>query len=128
MWGTSVHGRASVAKCLVAALAMGGASAALLSGCSPGVDYPAFPAVHDTPAARTEAPMNAEQVQQATDDLITERTHLNSEAQNAAQSDALPPAPAANNAAAAAKKKKPAPGAKAATTGSTQTAGAIAKP
>jgi hypothetical protein len=54
-----------------------------VSGCSPGVDYPSvFPAVHDMPPPRTEAPLDAQQVQQATEDLIIDRNRLNSEAQS----------------------------------------------
>ena len=72
--------------------------------------------------------MNAEQVQQATDALISERTQLNTNAQNATQPDAPPPAATAGSGTAAAKKKPPAAAAQAAKTGSTQTAGADAKP
>jgi len=47
------------------------------------VDYPSiFPAVHDMPPPRTEAPLDAQQVQQATEDLISDRNRLNSEAQS----------------------------------------------
>jgi hypothetical protein len=61
-------GVAVVAVCLVTA------------ACSPGADYPTptlFPAVHDMPPPRTDAPLNPVQVQQATEDLISERDHLN---------------------------------------------------
>lgn len=40
-----------------------------------------FPAVHDMPAARTETTLTPDQVKQATDDLVYERNHLNTEAQ-----------------------------------------------
>ena len=69
--------------------------------------------------------MNPEQVKQATDVLITERTQLNTGAQTP---DTPPQASAAGSTAPAAKKKKkPAP-AQAATRDGTQTAGADAKP
>jgi hypothetical protein len=67
-----------------AALAIAGAMAVGLSGCSPGADYPSiFPAIHDMPPPRDDATMNSDQVQQATEDLITDRNHLNAEAQGA---------------------------------------------
>jgi hypothetical protein len=57
----------------------------LVSGCSPGADYPSiFPAVHDMPPPRADTPLDPLQVQQATEDLITQRNHLNGEAQGAA--------------------------------------------
>lgn len=56
----------------------------ILTACSPGADYPSlFPAVHDIPPPRADAPLDASQVQQATEDLITERDRLNTEAQGA---------------------------------------------
>jgi hypothetical protein len=67
-----------------------------LAACSPGVDYPStpslFPAVHDMPPPRTDIPMDANQVQQATEDLITARDRLNTEAQSG-QSKASAAAP-----------------------------------
>jgi hypothetical protein len=113
---------------MTAALAILASTAILLCACSLGAEFPAFPAVHDMPAPRAEAPMNPEQVKQATDVLITERTQLNTGAQTP---DTPPPqASAAGSAAAPVKKmKKPAPApAQAVTTGSTQTAGADGKP
>jgi hypothetical protein len=54
----------------------------LLGACSPGADYPSlFPAVHDIPPPRGDTPLDANQVQQATEDLITARDRLNTEAQ-----------------------------------------------
>ena len=74
------------------------ATGLLLSACSPGADYPSiFPAVHDMPPPRADTPLNPVQVQQATEDLITERNHLNGEAQGAAPKDsaaAITPQPA----------------------------------
>jgi hypothetical protein len=53
------------------------ATALAVSGCSPGADYPSlFPAVHDMPPPRNDTTMNPLQVQQATEDLISERNHL----------------------------------------------------
>jgi hypothetical protein len=54
-----------------------------LSGCSPGADYPSlFPGVHDRPPPRSETPLDANQVQQATEDLISARDRLSAEAQS----------------------------------------------
>jgi len=54
----------------------------VLGACSPGADYPSlFPAVHDIPPPRGDTPLDANQVQQATEDLITARDRLNTEAQ-----------------------------------------------
>ena len=62
-------------------LALITATCLLVAGCSPGVDYPSiFPAVHDMPPPRTDAPMDQVQVQKATEDLISQRDHLNAEA------------------------------------------------
>jgi hypothetical protein len=68
-------------------LALAAAACLLVAGCSPGVDYPSiFPAVHDMPPPRADSPMDPDQVQQATEDLITERNHLTTQSQGAAQS------------------------------------------
>src|SRR5690349_22054904 len=70
-----------------------------LAACSPGADYPSlFPAVHDIPPPRTDAPLDANQVQQATEDLITARDRLNTEAQGGQSKNAAAAAvrPAAN--------------------------------
>lgn len=57
----------------------------LAAGCSPGADYPSlFPAVHDMPPSRADAPLDPVQVQQATEDLINERDHLTAETQGTA--------------------------------------------
>jgi hypothetical protein len=73
-------------------------SGLLVSACSPGADYPSiFPAVHDMPPPRADTPLDPVQVQQATEDLITERNHLNGEAQGTAAKDsatAVTPQPA----------------------------------
>ena len=56
----------------------------VLAACSPGADYPSlFPSVHDIPPARTDTPLDSNQVQQATEDLISARDRLSSEAQGA---------------------------------------------
>jgi hypothetical protein len=58
--------------------AIAGFACFALSACSPGADYPTiFPAIHDMPPPRVEAPLDANQVQQATEDLIAERNRLN---------------------------------------------------
>jgi len=136
-----VHRRRSVTTRLLAALAIAAAAASLMSGCSPGADYPSiFPAVHDMPPPRADTPLDPIQVQQATEDLITARDHLNAEAPGAGQVKT----PAADpKAATAAKKKEPpantpsaaagttqaaATGGPQASTGGTQTAGTNTKP
>ena len=132
-----MHRRDSVTRRVGFALApLAFAAACLaLSGCSPGADYPSlFPAIHDMPPPRADAPLDPAQVQQATEDLITARNHLSAETQGAGQ--ARPNAPAQT----ADKKKQPAAappsaaspatasGAKPGTAGATQTAGAETKP
>jgi hypothetical protein len=106
----------------------------LVAACSPGVDYPSiFPAVHDMPPPRADAPMDQLQVQKATEDLITQRDHLNAEAPPPSLGQAK--AVAADSAPAPAIKKRAAHKASAqqaaappATTASAQTAGADPKP
>jgi hypothetical protein len=73
------------------------ATAVLLGACSVGAEYPTVLA---PPAPRAEEPMSADQVKQATDALISDRTRLSA--------DALAAAPAA--------------------TGTTPSAGAAVKP
>jgi hypothetical protein len=93
----------------LAALLIAGAAIAGLSGCSPGADYPSiFSTGHDLPPPPT-ATMNTDQVQQATEALITDRDHLNAQAQGAAgQDNSQNPANSSAKAKAAAAKKKPA--------------------
>jgi hypothetical protein len=57
------------------------ATAVLLGGCSVGAEYPTVLA---PPAPRAEEPMSADQVKQATDALISDRTRLSADAQAAA--------------------------------------------
>lgn len=74
----------------------------VLSACSPGADYPSlFPAVHDIPPPRSDAPLDRNQVQQATEDLISARDRLSAEAQgkNAAGAAAKSAGPSSANAA-----------------------------
>jgi hypothetical protein len=115
----------------LAALLIASAVVVGLSGCSPGADYPSiFSTGHDLPPPPT-ATMSTDQVQQATEALITDRDHLNAQAQGAAGQDKSQN-PANSSAKAVAAKKKPAretdaavgatPGAAAA-----QTAGAESK-
>ncbi|MGO9045925.1 MAG: hypothetical protein ACLQFW_03410 [Xanthobacteraceae bacterium] len=128
----SLYRRNRVTTRMLAVLAIA-AAAALVSGCSPGVDYPSlFPAVHDMPPPRADTTLDPVQVQQATEDLISARNHLNAEAPGAGQ--AKPPAIDPKDATAQQKQsavKAPAPAAASTQTpaaGSTQTAGADAKP
>jgi hypothetical protein len=108
------------------ALALAVAFCVALSACSPGVDYPSlFPAVHDMPPPRTDATLDAQQVQQATEDLISDRNRLNSEAQSApgkAPLNLVPKSPTSPAAAKKAAAKSPPPAA-----AGTQTAGAETK-
>jgi hypothetical protein len=62
--------------------------------------------VHDIPPPRTDTPLDATQVQQATEDLITARDRLNTEAQSGQSkaSAAAPVKPAAKSSANAAGK------------------------
>jgi hypothetical protein len=53
------------------------AMAALLSACSPGAEYPTVLAA---PAPRAEEPMTADEVKQATNALISDRTRLSADA------------------------------------------------
>jgi hypothetical protein len=70
------------APCRAAAfLALAALGCLVLAACSPGADYPSlFPSVHDIPPARAETPLDSNQVQQATEDLITARDRLTAEA------------------------------------------------
>ena len=67
-------------------LALAGFACVVLAACSPGADYPSlFPSVHDVPPPRTDTRLDSNQVQQATEDLLSARDRLSAEAQ-AAQS------------------------------------------
>lgn len=69
------------ARCLASAL-MVVAAAMILCTCSPGADYPTpFPAVNNMPPPRSDTPLDANQVQQATEDLISARDRLSAGAQ-----------------------------------------------
>jgi hypothetical protein len=81
-------------------LALGASIAAVVTGCSPGADYPA---ILDRPAPRADQTMNPDQVKQATDALISDRTRLSTDAQatqqatqQAAQQQASAPAATAS--------------------------------
>jgi hypothetical protein len=70
-------------------VALGAIACLMLGACSPGADYPPlFPAVHDIPPPRNDTPLDRNQVQQATEDLITARDRLSAEAQGAAAKNA----------------------------------------
>lgn len=130
--GTCVGGRGSsvrlvlrtltrtLTRTLPRTLAVAAAVAFLVSGCSSDMG---FPAIHDMPAPRAEAPLTPDQVKQATDALISERDHLSTEAQSNGQPGTA--ANAAGNAAAGA--PHPSSAAQPTVTGSTQTS-AYAKP
>jgi hypothetical protein len=102
-----VNGSGHFAKLALAGLAVIGC-AMLVAGCSSTDTM--FPAVHDMPAARTETTLTPDQVKQATDSLVSERDHLNSEAQsqptaqpisatNAPPTGSIPPKKSATSAA-----------------------------
>jgi len=83
MAGTSVDGRTSVTRLLIASVMLA-AAAFVIAGCSSSPDT-IFPAVHDMPAPRPDAPLTADQVKAATDDLITQREHLSTEVETASR-------------------------------------------
>jgi len=76
-----------------AALLLAAVPCFVLTACSPGADYPSlFPSVHDIPPPRTDTPLNSNQVQQATDDLISARDRLSVGAQGAQGKNSTNPA------------------------------------
>ena len=101
--GNQVHRRAVATNWVVVAVAIS-AAAAMVGGCSQVTEYQsAFPAVLAPPPSRAEQPMSADELKQATDALISDRTKLTADAQAAQQATAP------------------------ATTGTTQTAGAASR-
>jgi hypothetical protein len=102
----SLHGLVSgfvsgLAWRLVVAFALA-SPVALLGGCSAFTD-PSYPAIHDMPAPRTDAPMSQDEVKRATSDLVTERDILNTEAQTTPDAAATGSTPAAGSPPAAGK-------------------------
>jgi hypothetical protein len=73
-----------VAARVVAGLALGALIGGLVAACSPGADYPS---ILDKPAPRAEQPMSPDQVKQATDALISDRTRLSTDAQAGQQAN-----------------------------------------
>src|SRR5215468_3110470 len=64
-------------------IALATAACLVLAACSPGADYPSlFPSVHDVPPPRADTTLDSNQVQQATEDLISARDRLSAEAQS----------------------------------------------
>ena len=96
------------------------AAALLLTGCA---DV-GFPAVHDMPAARADAPLTPDQIKEATDNLICERNHLSTEVQANGAAGAAANAPGRGAPSACADSATAGP----AVTGSTLTPSAYAKP
>src|SRR5580658_5758997 len=82
--GIGLRKRRTVAARVVAGLALGASIAALVAACSPGADYPS---ILDKPAPRAEQPMSPDQVKQATDALISDRTRLSTDAQAGQQAN-----------------------------------------
>ncbi len=81
-----MYRRRNVTTRKLAAALIAAAMVFAISGCSPGADYPSlFPAVHDMPPPRDDTTMNPLQVQQATEDLISERNHLSAGTQASQQ-------------------------------------------
>ena len=65
------------------------AATAMVGGCSQVTEYQsAFPSVLAPPAPRAEQPMSADELKQATDALISDRTKLSADAQGAQQASA----------------------------------------
>jgi len=60
----------------LAGLVLGALIAATLGCVLLGCSEVGFPAVHDMPSPRAEAPLTPDQVKQATDDLASQRDHL----------------------------------------------------
>jgi len=114
----------------LAILAIAVSVAFLVTGCA----EIGFPAVHDMPAPRADTTMTPDQVKQATDDLVSERDHLNTGSVPSAQAAAPSNAPPEKKRALAAKKpaaKTPAAAQNAAPVAAPDaavTAGAYAKP
>jgi hypothetical protein len=74
-------------------LALAALACLVLVACSPGTDYPSlFPSVHDLPPPRTDTTLNSNQVQQATEDLISARDRLSTEAQTSTKPASTKPA------------------------------------
>jgi hypothetical protein len=125
IWSRKLHiGRTVISPRLAAAapIAVTAGICLLLSACSPGVDYPSlFPAVHDVPPPRADAPLDPNQVQQATEDLISARDRLSAEVQSKNSAK-----PAATPVATASARKPPAASPTVATTGSRQLTGSEA--
>jgi hypothetical protein len=101
---TKVHSATVISRMpTVAFFALAALGCLVLAACSPGADYPSlFPSVHDIPPARAETPLDSNQVQQATEDLISARDRLTAEAASAqgkssTNSPANSPAKAAAN-------------------------------
>jgi hypothetical protein len=104
---------------LLAALAFA-AAALLVSGCSPGADYPSiFPAVHDMPPPRADTPLDSLEVQRATEDLITARDHLSAETQGQPKTPTISPTTVSSTAPSPPLAKKPLAAQPIAVTGST---------
>ena len=71
-----MNGCGRSARLVLGSLAIAAAAAFLLSGCSDLI----FPAVHDMPPPRADTTLTPDQVKQATDDLVSQRDHLSTEA------------------------------------------------
>jgi len=90
--GMTVHHPGRAIRRGLAAAALGAAMAALVSGCSPAN----YPAVLAYPTPRDDPQLTPDQIKQATDNLITDRNQLSTQAQAAQAAGAdLGPPPAA---------------------------------
>jgi hypothetical protein len=86
--GDRVRKRAVTTNWIVVAVAISAATA-MVGGCSQVTEYQsAFPAVMAPPAPRAEQPMSADELKQATDALISDRTKLTADVQGAQQASA----------------------------------------
>jgi hypothetical protein len=101
-------------------VALAGLACLGLAACSPGADYPSlFPSVHDVPPPRNDSRLDQNQVQQATEDLITARDRLTAEAQGARAKSATGSKPAAKSPQSPAKSAASSPGKSSASKSST---------
>ena len=120
--GTNVRSSRGLTTRVFAALALAAAMAVPMAACTLGTDYPT---ILDIPAPRADTPMNADEVKQATDSLISDRDQLSAETRAA---DPKPQSAASNSAKKLGKKKPAAPASQTAAAGAaTQTAGADVK-
>jgi hypothetical protein len=79
----------ALASRALVSLALCVGAAVVLASCSPMSEYPtpAFPVIEQSPPPRPDTPLNAAEVQRATDDLLTEGKHLSGNTKSADQAN-----------------------------------------